>query len=391
MKDYEYSLDKSSKKYICPACGKKSFVVYVDRYGKMLDASVGACDRYDKCHHHYKPKEYFADRRPFSGGHSSTSRQRNPYALRPAVKPDRPRTPDTLHPDVLAPLFATPYENNTLYRALLSRLQKYVSADTLRHTFERYLVGTMAQADGSPVFPQMDRQHRLRTAKMMRYAPDGHRKGGMQWLHTTHAHLRVVPPGGAPVTGEYRLAQCYFGTHLIEEMPMRTHTTMYKDGEMHTIALDEPEPQGSLWVFESEKTALIASAVLRQKGVTDIVAVATSGCNGLNASADNLGNPWHALQGLRNMHVTLFPDNGKYAEWYAHARALRTHCRSIWVTDIMERDHTYAPIVPGYRMQPGDDFGDLLLAWTESLPAGQLPIESDWSFLRIYNAIRNEE
>lgn len=58
---YTHTLDKTSKKHICPKCGEKRFVLYVSTIDhSILDSSVGRCDREGKCKHHFPPREYFA-------------------------------------------------------------------------------------------------------------------------------------------------------------------------------------------------------------------------------------------------------------------------------------------------------------------------------------------
>lgn len=53
---YRYSLDPSSKKYICPSCGHKRFVRYVDtETGEFLPDEFGRCDRENSCQYHKKP------------------------------------------------------------------------------------------------------------------------------------------------------------------------------------------------------------------------------------------------------------------------------------------------------------------------------------------------
>lgn len=82
-KDYQYQLDKSSKKYICPRCGKKTFVLYLDETGHPLDESVGRCDRQDKCAFHYAPREYFKDKGTL--GETSASNKANRRTTRNKV------------------------------------------------------------------------------------------------------------------------------------------------------------------------------------------------------------------------------------------------------------------------------------------------------------------
>lgn len=59
---YRYSLDTTSKKFICPNCNEKRFVKYVDNFtNKFLHKDVGRCDREQSCGYHYSPKQYFND------------------------------------------------------------------------------------------------------------------------------------------------------------------------------------------------------------------------------------------------------------------------------------------------------------------------------------------
>ena len=59
---FEYSLEKGSKKFVCPRCEQKTFVCYVsNQTGKHLSFDVGRCDRESKCGYHKKPLRYFAD------------------------------------------------------------------------------------------------------------------------------------------------------------------------------------------------------------------------------------------------------------------------------------------------------------------------------------------
>ena len=73
MKQYRFFLEpwgwrdhhlggRASNKHICPNCGKKTFVRYVDsETGSYLGDLVGKCDREDKCGYHYSPAMYFKD------------------------------------------------------------------------------------------------------------------------------------------------------------------------------------------------------------------------------------------------------------------------------------------------------------------------------------------
>lgn len=55
---YKFFLDKSSKKFICPLCQKKTFVKYVNSFTQgYLETALGRCDRESKCGYHVYPKD----------------------------------------------------------------------------------------------------------------------------------------------------------------------------------------------------------------------------------------------------------------------------------------------------------------------------------------------
>ncbi len=54
--NYKYSLERTSKKYHCPNCEKKTFTKYVDNENDdYINYKVGICDRQSKCGYHYLP------------------------------------------------------------------------------------------------------------------------------------------------------------------------------------------------------------------------------------------------------------------------------------------------------------------------------------------------
>lgn len=55
MSNFRYTLDKSSRKFNCPACGKKRFVRFYDNEAnEYVDSDCGRCDREVSCGY-YKP------------------------------------------------------------------------------------------------------------------------------------------------------------------------------------------------------------------------------------------------------------------------------------------------------------------------------------------------
>jgi len=58
--EQRFSLDKSSKKFTCPSCGKhKRFTRYKDNeLNQYLSDEIGICDRKDSCQHHIPPRVF---------------------------------------------------------------------------------------------------------------------------------------------------------------------------------------------------------------------------------------------------------------------------------------------------------------------------------------------
>ena len=55
-KQYKYKLDKSSKKFTCPNCNKKTLVRFVNVHSEgYSDTEDGRCDRESKCGYFKKP------------------------------------------------------------------------------------------------------------------------------------------------------------------------------------------------------------------------------------------------------------------------------------------------------------------------------------------------
>ena len=58
MKQFKYHLDKSSKKFNCPKCGKRRFVKYIEtETDTYTDSKYGRCDRQNSCGYQFYPNE----------------------------------------------------------------------------------------------------------------------------------------------------------------------------------------------------------------------------------------------------------------------------------------------------------------------------------------------
>jgi hypothetical protein len=251
--NFKYSLDKSSKKFKCPDCGKKTFVLYVNNISKeYLDQQVGRCDRDNNCGYHLKPKQYFEEKgqkyERYISTLTETHTKCNPISY----------IPDHILFDSLRGCMET---NFALF---LTSLYGYEITSIV---LNKYMVGR-SERDGGKVsiFYRIDEHDNVRSGKIMYYDPvTGKRKKEIQptWLHTRFK--------------SFNCQLCFFGLHLINQQ-------IYKP----------------IAIVESEKTAIVASIYY-----PSYIWIATGGKTGIKFKE------FSVLKPLAHRKIVLFPDFGK--------------------------------------------------------------------------------
>jgi len=222
-KHFQYILDRSSRKHICPNCGKRRFVRYVqaDNGQYTLPVEFGRCDRVNSCGYWRKPK--------------NDPQNAKDVALSPPPVPVDPDCIPFRH--VRASL--QKYDVNNL----VNYLQTIIPPETLYKVLTRYLIGT--SRTGATIFFQVDTINRCRTGKLIQYnQATGHR-------------LKDIPPGWVHRKinkREFNLKQCLFGMHLIKGLV----------------------PGSPVGIVESEKTAIICACLF-----PEITWLATGGMHNL--------------------------------------------------------------------------------------------------------------
>jgi len=281
IQQHQYQLAKRGK-WICPECGRKTFVCYVDANGNVLNESVGKCDRADKCAYHYPPREYFADNKIVR----DAKQHRRPS--RPMFRPQ----PTYIDPDIFKQsVVATMSHRNNL----VGYLKTMFGDDRVNQMVRDYYIGTSKHFGGAAtVFWQVDRYGKIHRGKVMQYNPiNGKRvKEPFAMVTTVHKLMNL---------GDNLPPQCLFGEHLLSKYPDKL-----------------------VGIVESEKTAMIASTE-----IWDCVFLACGGCGNLTPTM---------CEPLRGRNVVLFPDNGQFDKWQEKGRSLRHIFKTLQIADIMERE-----------------------------------------------------
>lgn len=295
---YRYTLEPykgPSSRHTCPACGTpRNFVRYVDTYtNTYLADDIGRCNRETSCGYHQKP---------------SSLRSIADYGA-PRVIRSKPKVLQavTQQPSEM-PLSAfyeslNAYGNNHLVRYFNSVLGTQRANDVV----QQYCIGTNHHWDCGTVFWRFDTCGRLLSGKVMLYYPHTGKRVKEPYNHVTWMHKLLG-------MHNYRLQHCFFGEHLLNK-----HTRM------------------PIAIVESEKTALIAAALMPQ-----YLWMATGGFSNLTPDGCKL---------FSNREVVLYPDLGAYDVWAERARNI-PNCT---VSKVLEENATNA------ERQLGLDIADYML------------------------------
>ena len=275
---YKYKLDRSSKKFVCPSCGKKRFVRYVDTStNNYISSKFGRCDREESCGYKLNPqKDYLI------GDWNKKM---------PEVKVQT-KTTSTFIPYTLFSGSLKAYHKNNFIAYLL----RVFDLETVQYLVEKYFIGTSNYWNGGTVFWQVDLNGHVRAGKIMLYdSCSGKRvkepENCISWVHR------------AAKIKNFNLSQCLFGEHLLIHSP-----------GSQKVAL-----------VESEKTAIISSIYF-----PDLIWLASGQLNGL--SVEKCGC-------LRGRTVILFPDANGFNKWAVKAVELKKAIPGtrFEVSDILER------------------------------------------------------
>lgn len=256
-----YQLEKylgQESRYTCPECGKrKQFVKYIDQNGNYLHDNVGRCNREIKCGYHKTPRQFF-DKNPTIKKPPNIINAKNKGYNSPNYIDIKRIEQACKH-----------YEKNNF--ALF--LMKYFDERKVINVLKMYYVGTSKHWKGATVFPQIDSEKKVRTAKIMLYNKNTGRRVKKPYNHINWLHSVLNKK-------EFNLKQCVFGEHLI-----------YKNN--------------TICIVESEKTAIIASLVMPQ-----YTWLATGGKNGAKIEPK-------LFTGKKTI---LFPDLG--VDWTGKAKSI---------------------------------------------------------------------
>lgn len=212
MKYYKYNLDKSSKKFICPKCNKRTFVKFIEiETGNYLNDEFGRCDRETSCGYHSNPK----------------SEINNSFEVKYIAPPE----PSFHSLELLEKSLLSELPNN-----FIQFLKSIFSDDEVKNVTNKYLIGTSKFWNGATVFWQIDNRERVHAGKVLQYVTDTGKRyktnNGKALINWVHSILKL---------NDFNLNQCLFGLHLINETNQKTVALVESEKTAVIMSIFKPE------------------------------------------------------------------------------------------------------------------------------------------------------
>ena len=275
--EHKYSLQKytgRNSRHTCPSCGRKHcFTFYVDANNQPIASDVGRCEHRNSCGYEKTPKMYFEE---------------HPDEHRTFVEA-KPQPKEEVKTDYIP--FSLIQRSESVNNTLMDYLKQYFIIGDLQKVVTAYHLGSTSKRE--IIFPQIDKNGKCRTGKVMQYGKDRHRIKGkadaVDWLHA-----RLMKKQGKAAS-DIHLKQCLFGEHLL---PKR--------------------PDDIVCLVEGEKSAIICSLVFPQ-----YVWLSCGGLYGLNKDR---------CLSLAGRNVIVYADANATEEWNKRLNKL-SYCRSIKLSE----------------------------------------------------------
>ena len=167
MTEFKYSLDKSSKKFICPSCGKRRFVRYINQItNEYLEETYGRCDRETSCGYHNNPK------------------QNDCIAIVNIEKINI--IPDFIDPLLVKQSLKKYYNNN-----FAKFLHKHFAKEEVENCIAKYNIGTSKHWEGATVFWQINQTEKVHTGKIILFNEDTGKRVKIPFTHINWVHKKI--------------------------------------------------------------------------------------------------------------------------------------------------------------------------------------------------------
>lgn len=259
MRAYIYQLERGSKKHLCPVCGTKRFVRYIDiDDGNYLPGTYGRCDRESKCGYHLNP---YTD--GFGKEENYNPAEAKQYARAREAKLSKPPVITYIPAEVLHSTLSN-YEQNIFIQNLLQNIPYPFTPADVERVISLYYLGTISTGyrTGAVTFPFINETGQVAAIQVKQFDNTNHTTG-TDFIHSIlkNEHLRTGMP--SPHWLENYIKQdkritCLFGAHLLAKFPNNAvalveapKTAVY--GSLYFGFPDSPD--GLIWLAVYNKSS----------------------------------------------------------------------------------------------------------------------------------------
>lgn len=275
MNEYRYTLDKSSRKFICPACHKKRFVRYIDTYtNEYLPEQYGRCDREADCRYHLNPYSdgYAKLINEKENGKPTNYKYRNFIYNKPEIKPESQITYfdfDTFNQTLKG------YEKNVFIQNLLCNILYPFDVSDIEKVVSMYGLGTITEGymAGAVTFPFIDKDKNVRTVQVKQFDKENHT------INTNFLHAIIekdyirnkkeLPEWLRLYLKNEKKVTCLFGEHLLSKYPNNPVALVEapKTAVYGTLYFGFPENENNLlWLAVYNKSSFSFDKIISLKG-----------------------------------------------------------------------------------------------------------------------------
>lgn len=233
-RNYKFNLDKSSKKFHCPQCNKKTFVRFKDDSGTYASDEFGRCDREINCGY-------------FSYPHSEKGW---------TPPPPKPKEPQVFLPQSILMKSLQGYQINGFLNNLLER---GIPKTDIERIISDYYLGTIIKGNytSAITFPFIDEFGRI-NAIQVKIFDDQNKTIKTNWIHTILADaVQEQPQWLIDYFKNESKVNCLFGMHLITKYPQKQIIIVESPKNALAGSLFLPEftwmASGSLSYLKAEK------------------------------------------------------------------------------------------------------------------------------------------
>jgi len=221
MGEYRFTLDRSSKKFKCPECGQRTFVLYIDKEtGEYIPEQYGRCDREDNCSYNLNPYKDGYAKAIILQEHENNSTHRtqtNAHSRKELVKPQ------TFIPETVMMETLKGWEQNTFIQNLLHRVPYPMASNDIERVIGLYGIGTVCNGkmSGAVTFPFIDINMNIWTIQAKQFGKTNHTLK-TDFLHSILEYdfknkNLALPSWLETYLWNDKKVGCLFGEHLLKQ------------------------------------------------------------------------------------------------------------------------------------------------------------------------------